>query len=221
MPPSKARYLAELVLSPGLVKDRRLDYVALGHIHKAQDVNEATRETHTSSAQSGPPVVYPGSIERVDFGEVRDDKFFVLVELDKDSTSYQWRQLQNIRKFFDCRKALTSPDEVMKTLRAELPTKTEMKDAVVRLTIDYPREYEPFIDEGELREAASETFEFHLVKRPQIEARLRIPDSENVGDLSAFQLLDIYWDSARIEKGDQKSLNKLAKEIIEEIPSEE
>ncbi|HKY78806.1 MAG TPA: exonuclease SbcCD subunit D, partial [Anaerolineales bacterium] len=58
---------ADLVLSGSLVKDKRWDYVALGHIHKAQDVNQNFK----------PPVVYPGSIERVDFGEARDDKFFV------------------------------------------------------------------------------------------------------------------------------------------------
>ena len=56
---------ADLVLPTSLVKDRRLDYVALGHIHKPQDLNEGYH----------PPVIYPGSIERVDFGEAMDDKF--------------------------------------------------------------------------------------------------------------------------------------------------
>ncbi len=30
----------DLVLSPAMVKDPRLDYVALGHIHKPQNLNE-------------------------------------------------------------------------------------------------------------------------------------------------------------------------------------
>lgn len=51
----------DLILPGSLVKDPRLDYAALGHIHKAQDLNEGNH----------PPVVYPGSIERVDFGEAR------------------------------------------------------------------------------------------------------------------------------------------------------
>ncbi len=59
---------SDLVLPGSLVRDPRLDYVALGHIHKSQNLNE----------NAHPPVIYPGSIERVDFGEAADDKFFVI-----------------------------------------------------------------------------------------------------------------------------------------------
>ena len=52
---------SDFVLPASLVKDKRLDYVALGHIHKPQDLNEGGH----------PPVIYPGSIERVDFGEAQ------------------------------------------------------------------------------------------------------------------------------------------------------
>ena len=51
---------SDLVLPGAMVKDPRMCYVALGHIHKAQDVNKGCQ----------PPVIYPGSIERVDFGEM-------------------------------------------------------------------------------------------------------------------------------------------------------
>ena len=33
----------DFTLPPALVKDKRLDYVALGHIHKAQDLNEGSQ----------------------------------------------------------------------------------------------------------------------------------------------------------------------------------
>jgi DNA repair protein SbcD/Mre11 len=62
---------SDLVLPTALVKDKHLDYVAMGHIHKPQDVNEGGH----------PPVIYPGSIERVDFGEAKDDKFFIVAEV--------------------------------------------------------------------------------------------------------------------------------------------
>ena len=59
---------SDLVLPGSLVRDPRLDYVALGHIHKPQDLNKDRQ----------PPVIYPGSIERVDFGELHDNKFFII-----------------------------------------------------------------------------------------------------------------------------------------------
>lgn len=61
----------ELVLTPGLLRDKRLDYVALGHIHQHQSLNGTDH----------PPIVYPGSIERIDFGEAREAKGFVLAEV--------------------------------------------------------------------------------------------------------------------------------------------
>lgn len=201
----------DLILPPAFVKDKRFDYVALGHIHKAQDVNEGKL----------PPVIYPGSIERVDFGEVGDEKFYVLVNLLKGATTYEWRKLEHIRPFFDRRIQLEGQDGVMKKLLAELPAKSKTKDAIVRLTIDYPRELEPFIDEAELRAAAADTFEFHLVKRPQVEARIRIPEDQRVGDLTPYDLLDIYWRSAHVDETDQQELGKLAKDIIELNPTED
>lgn len=202
----------DLVLPGSLVKDKRLDYVALGHIHKSQDLNEGFH----------PPVIYPGSIERVDFGEAHDEKFFVIVELTKGAAKVQWRKLENIRKFIDLpRVKLSSELSVMKDILAKMPTAKEMKDAVVRLTIEYPREFEPFIDEATLRETAAGAFEFHLVKRPQMEARNRIPEDKTIGELSAYDLLDLYWGSAHVDESDRKTLKQLAKDIIEDNPAED
>ncbi len=87
---------SDFVLPASLVKDKRLDYVALGHIHKPQDLNEGKH----------PPVIYPGSIERVDFGEAKDDKFFVIAEVEKGETQVEWRKLEGVRPFIDRRAVL-------------------------------------------------------------------------------------------------------------------
>lgn len=201
----------DLVLSPSLVKDPRLDYVALGHIHKPQDLN----------AGQHPPVVYPGSIERVDFGEAKDDKFFVIVRLEKGEAKVDWRKLENIRRFVDRRHTVTSPDDVNQTIQAKLPPADELEGAIVRLSLEYPRDWEALIDEAALREMTAGCFEFHLVKRPQMETRIRIPEDQSVSELSPYDLLELYWKSAHIEGPDRKALMGIAKDVIETSQTED
>jgi exonuclease SbcD len=203
---------SDLVLSGGLVRDPRLDYVALGHIHKAQDLNEGAH----------PPVVYPGSIERVDFGEVQDDKFFVIAKVGRGDTKVDWHRLAGIRPFIDRRVTLDSDStEALMTgalvsdrLRAALPPREQLAEAVVRMVVEYPREMEALIDEAALREHAGEAFEFLLVKRPQMEARIRLPEDQAVGSLTHLELLDLYWRSGHIEPTEAELLSKLAQEVI-------
>jgi len=195
----------DLVLSGSLVKDKRLDYVALGHIHKAQNLNEGGQ----------PPIVYPGSIERVDFGEAKDEKFFVIVDLEKGAAKVQWRKLEKIRPFIDRFVSLDSEKDINQKLQAELPKAKELEGAVLRLTIEYPREWETLIDEAALREHAAGAFEFHLVKRPQSETRIRIPQDQTISDLSPYDLLDLYWKAAHLEESERSVLSKMAREVIE------
>ena len=195
----------DLVLPPALVKDPRLDYVALGHIHKSQDLNPGAR----------PPVIYPGSIERVDFGEAAEDKFCVLVTLDeqkRDRAQVEWIKLDG-RRFIDRQVRVTNGVDVMEKVLGVLPPSEELAECIVRLTIDYPRELESMLDETLLRQYTAPAFEFHLVRRPQMDARLRISDDMNIASLSPLELLDLYWHAAGIEEN-LPDLNRLAGEII-------
>jgi DNA repair protein SbcD/Mre11 len=195
---------ADLVLPGSLVRDGRLDYVALGHIHKPQDLNEPVH----------PPVIYPGSIERVDFGEAGDDKFFIIAEVEKGHTQVEWRQLTGVRPFIDRYIQLESPEDVTAALERVLPVPGQLADAILRLTVDYPREWDSLIDEPALRRYAESAFEFHLIKRPQIESRIRLPADQTVSSLSPLELLDQYWRASKAE--DVEMLQRMAKKIIEE-----
>ncbi len=201
---------ADLVLPGSLVKDPRLDYVALGHIHKPQDLNEGRH----------PPVIYPGSIERVDFGEAKDDKFFVIATLDHGGdTKVDWRKLNNVRPFVDRYIRLENAENITESLKAALPSTEQMAGAIVRLIVDYPRDFERLIDDAELRAYTAEAFEFHLVKHPQIQSRIRLPADGTIASLTPLDLLEQYWRAAHTDQAEIAELQKLAGEIISDEQS--
>lgn len=196
---------ADLVLPGSLVKDAHFNYVALGHIHKPQDLNEGFQ----------PPVIYPGSIERVDFGEAMDDKFFVIATLEHGkNTNVDWRKLTSVRPFVDRYTKLETEENITERLKAALPSHDQMKDAIVRLTVDYPRDFERLIDDSELRAHASEAFEFHLVKHPQIQSRIRLPADGTIASMTPLELLEQYLQVSHTDDAEIVTLQKIAREII-------
>ena len=196
----------DVVFSPGFVKRKELDYVALGHIHRFQDLNEGNH----------PPVVYAGSIERVDFGELNEEKGFVIAEVSKGETRYSFRKLAT-RKFIDRNIALDENFMVNERIIAALPTPEELQDAIVRLSVHYPREFETLIDEPRIRDYAKDAFEFYLVKVPSSTARSRLPDGHETSTLSPLELLDLYWKQDHKNAEYRDELSKLAQEIISQV----
>ena len=194
----------DLVLPGSLVRDPRLDYVALGHIHKPQDLNEGAH----------PPVIYPGSIERVDFGEAKEDKFYIIAEIARGNTQVTWKKLDHIRPFVDRYIEITNPEDIMQQIRSRLPTSDELAETIFRLTLEYQREWEPMIDENSLRLHAEKAFEFRLVKRPVLDNRVRLADDENFGTLSPLEMLEKYWQAIHTDATDAEELQALAKEIL-------
>lgn len=194
----------DLVLPGSLVKDQRLDYVALGHIHKSQNLNDGAH----------PPVVYPGSIERVDFGEAKDEKFFVIAEVDKKKTQVKWCKLEGIRPFIDRFIRLESQEGVTERILKVFPPAEQLRGAIVRLILEYPRDWEALIDEASIREFLADTFSFSLEKRPQVESRVRLPGDQAIGSLGPMELLDMYWRASHVSEVDIQALNQLATDLI-------
>jgi exonuclease SbcD len=58
---------------------KAFDYVAMGHVHKMQNMHRDQQ----------PPVVYPGSIDRIDFGERLEAKGFVIADIVKGHANWK------------------------------------------------------------------------------------------------------------------------------------
>ena len=196
---------SDLVLPGGLVRDPRMDYVAMGHIHKPQNLNP----------DGHPPVIYPGSIERVDFSEIEDDRYFIIAQVERGKTQVEWRKLEGTRLFIDRHVTLTSQETINETLWNALPTESQIEGAILRLVVDYPREWEAMIDEAPLREATQAAFEFHLVKRAHSEVRSRLPQDQAVASLTPLELLDLWFRSRNdMDSVNSNELHVLAQRLI-------
>ena len=197
----------DLVLSRSLVCDPRLDYVALGHIHRPQDLNE----------KGNPHVIYPGSIERVDAGEVNDEKSFVIAHIERGNTTVEWRKLTGVRPFYVCSASLDNIENIQAQIRAALPEPALMQDAILRLTLEYPREWEAMLDEAWLHQYVAGTFEFILERRPQMESRIRLPQDQAFGSLTSLELLELYWRANHTADAEQEILHQLASQVIADV----
>lgn len=196
----------ELVLSNSIIRDQRLDYVALGHIHKHQTVHEGH-----------PPAVYPGSIERIDFGEVREKKGFVMAQISKGNTEWQFVKLHT-RRFVDLEIVTESSETFMADVMRQLPEPDEVAGAVCRVRLSYPRDWEPLVDELAISARFSEALSLQIQKNRQMDNRARLGDTIGVENLSPEELLAQYWRTIDMDSAEMEAMQKLAKEVFNDPP---
>lgn len=177
----------DVVYPRSIIANPRFDYVAMGHIHKYQVLS------HTR-----PPIVYPGSLERIDFGEQNDKKGFVTVEIG-DPGSDGLRDVRHDFHEVDARRFLTIkvnadmdfPTE--EVLRRIDENEIIIKDSVVRLIIETTPEHLRDLRQDDIRRALnSKEPSFGAVITNSARAhRLRLGDKV-VEQMSPRQALEIY-----------------------------
>jgi exonuclease SbcD len=193
----------ELVLPGRITADTRLDYVALGHIHKHQSL----------SPGSHPPVIYPGSIERIDFGEVNEKKGFILAEVAKGHTEWEFIRLKT-RHFIDYPVDTASADTFMADIMKQLPQKEKIRDAICRLRLTYPVDWEPLLDEKQITAYFQEAFSLQIQKHRLSERRSRLGDTLEVETLTPIELLEKFWQTEGMEVKAIEALKILAAEVL-------
>jgi len=195
------------------VADPRWDYVALGHVHKHQNL--------THGRQAVPPVVYSGSMERIDFGEEGDPKGFCWVELGRQDTNWQFVQLENARPFVtlnaDLRQSTNPTETVLKLIK-----KHRLTGAVVRLIVDLLPETEITFNEVVIKEELRRAGVYQMASvRKQIEQPTRARLGGNPEGLTATELLDRYLLSKEIGADRRADLLDAAQVIFEKLQAGE
>ncbi len=147
-------------------------YVALGHVHRHQCLC------------SDPPVVYAGSIERVDFSEEKEVKGYCWLEIDEQNRA-EWQFCPLPTRPFvtmrcDLREESEPQKQLLETIRRDL-----REGAIARLIFQIRPEQLPAIDEPELHRAMAIAHSYSI--NPEV-----ISDSSRVrvSELSPMAILD-------------------------------
>ncbi|MCC7209172.1 MAG: exonuclease SbcCD subunit D [Anaerolineae bacterium] len=168
--------------------DPAWDYVALGHIHRHQNL--------TATRKGAPPVVYSGNIERIDFGEEGDSKGFCWVELERGNTRWQFvpvdcRPFVTLR--IDCRADL----DPMQRVAAAIGD-AHLEGAIVRLIVQTDVEGEGRLQDkaiaAMLREAGVDAI---AAIKKEVERGSRARLGSSADSLSDVELLERYF----VQKG--------------------
>jgi len=212
-----------------LIQDKRLNYVALGHIHKHQVLSK------------NPLVVYAGSPHRIDFGEEKEDKGIILVEInsslrdhemakqsqkkiatspsaprnDSFITSYQFLST-NARQFLSININLKAEDKnPTKTILDEIG-KHEVTEKVVRVTINIPADLDKEIEMDKIKKALSTAHYIAGISRNvERRERVKLDGQEEVERLTPIEALNKYCEVKRYTPEKKKELEKYAAQLLE------
>ena len=187
----------------------QFDYVALGHIHKHQIIGR------------NPHVVYSGSLQRIDFGEERDEKGFCVIELDttkpqgnRISESDFHFQTVNARRFLTIDVKLDAGDPSPNLTVADRVSRHATRDAIVKLNIEMPASLEPLLSDSEIRASLSEAHYVAAISRQITERpRTRLDGTYSDG-LTPSQLLERYLDSRDTPPDRAKDLLERGSQLI-------
>jgi exonuclease SbcD len=163
----------DAVVLKSALADPAWDYVALGHIHKHQSLNDG----------GYPPVVYAGSLERIDFGEEGQPKGFCWVELARGDTTWEFVEV-DARPFVTVRADVREALNPLMALQQEVATHN-LNDAVVRLILRMRADQEPLVRDRDVRALLSDAYFVGGINREvEREARVRL------GELAPEEMTD-------------------------------
>jgi exonuclease SbcD len=179
------------------------DYVALGHIHRHQDVN----------AGRYPGVVYSGSLERIDFGEEDEGKGFVWVEVARGATRWEFMPMP-VRPFLTINADATDDGETPTDAVLRAIQRHDVKDAIVRIKVKLLQAQETALRPRDIEAALAEAHLFAgISKEIQRDVRSRI-GVENPETLTPIEALDRYFVSNNIPRDRIDALMQMAKELM-------
>jgi len=190
----RAVFGTDPIFLPSQLAIAPFDYVALGHLHRHQDLNK-----------NGIPVVYSGSIERIDFGERKEPKGFCLVSIgslpvrpealegQKRKTTYEFIKTP-IRPFIQIelkiKEGSPQTEQVLDAIK-----KLDINNAILKILYHIPAGKKDNVDLKKIQRAcASAMFLVAIIPIRPAEQRARRIGNMHVG-MNIKSLMEKYFDA--------------------------
>ena len=173
----------DVVVLKSVLANPAWDYVALGHIHRHQELNGG----------QPPPIVYCGSLERIDFGEEKEPKGFVIADVRRGHAEWQFHPV-TARRFVTIRADVRDEPDPSKAV-LEAITQQEVDDSVVRVIIQARPEQEELLNDAEIRRALDDAYYVASISKDIERAYRQRLGTESAEGLTPAELLARYLQS--------------------------
>jgi exonuclease SbcD len=176
----------DAALPRSVLTDPTWRYVALGHIHKHQSLN----------GDFQPPVLYAGSIERIDFGEEHEPKGFVVAEIGDGPTAWRFERgyKRQARPFVTIKADVRDAAEPTAAVVQAIKSKPDLSEAVVRVIVALRQEQEALLVEREITRALEGAYFVAALQKDVERAERQRLGAVSVEALTPAQLLARYFE---------------------------
>lgn len=197
------------ILLPSQLAIEPFDYVALGHLHRFQDLNVNGRC----------PIVYSGSLERIDFGERNDTKGFCAVQISDDKkTSYSFIHTPTRPMLqFDIK---LKADENQTRQVLDALARHELQGAIIKIVYHVPEGIPDAVDISVVQHACKNAW-FIASITPVHKVKVREKRAEVGIGMGEEQLLDAYLGMKNVPLDKRERVLKKAQVIREELAQRE
>lgn len=201
----------DAALPRSVLADPTWRYVALGHIHKHQNLNPS----------NNPPVVYSGSIERIDFGEEHEQKGFVVAEIADGGTTWQFvtGHKRQPRRFVTIECDVCEQADPTAAVIDAIEGRGDLTEAVVRVSVKLRQEQEASLVEREIVRALEGCYFAAGLNKDVVRIERQRLGGVSVEALTPVELLARYFEVKQVSPERARLLQQHAEPLIATVDS--
>lgn len=190
------------------IYDKRIQYTALGHLHKYQYINKKYDDQN--------PIVYSGSPDRIDFGEREDIKSFCDVTINVGKKTFFTTVLIPCRPFYVINLVINSIQNAKELITEKLLQYPDLKKAIVKIRYSYDDTYIKYIDMSFFQNIAKNVWYLASIecinsyKKKNNEKKEVIYQEKNI-----YELVELYIEKNEIYRDEKNLYLEMLKRYID------